>query len=153
MGGGSSSSSSSNTSIVDTDNSNLQQNENAVALNLDDFSVDNIGDGSNVSFDLEITDAGAIEKAFEFGGDALDFGAQSLNSSQQFGRDILNEASDISREAIRVAGNAQTNAFKKIKDIAASFTNSTDTNTKTILLAIGGAVVVIGLVLFFNRKR
>ncbi len=144
MGGGSSSSSSSNTSVVETDNSNIQQNDNQIALNLED-----IGDGNSIT----LSDSGAIEQAFEFGGDALDFGAQSLNSSQQFGRDILNEASEISREAIQVAGNAQTNAFKKIKDIAASFTNSTDTNTKTILLAIGGAVVVIGLVLFFNRKR
>lgn len=153
MGGGSSSSSSSNASIVDTDNSNLQQNENDLALNLDDFSVDNIGDASSVEFNLEISDAGAIEKAFEFGGDALDFGAQSLNSSQQFGRDIINEASEISRDAIQVAGNAQTNAFKKIKDIAASFTTNTDANTKTILLALGGSVVVIGLVLFFNRNK
>ncbi len=144
MGGGSSSSSSSNTSTVETDNSNIQQNDNQVALNLEDV-------GDNNSFTL--TDSGAIEKAFEFGGDALDFGTQSLNSSHEFGRDIINEASEISRDAIQVAGNAQTNAFKKIKEFAASFTNSTDTNTKTILLAIGGAVVVIGLVLFFNRKN
>ncbi|MBX2809391.1 MAG: hypothetical protein KTR20_12250 [Cellvibrionaceae bacterium] len=144
MGGGSSSSSSSNTSVVETDNSNIQQNDNQVALNLEDV-------GDNNSFTL--TDSGAIEKAFEFGGDALDFGRESLTNSQEFGRDILSEASEISREAIQVAGNAQTNAFKKIKDIAASFTNSTDTNTKTILLVIGGAVSVIGLVLFFNKNR
>ncbi len=152
MGGGSSSSSSSNTSIVDTDNSNLQQNENAVALNIDDVSVDSVGDNSNVNFDLEITDAGAIEKAFEFGGDALDFGAQSLNSSQDFGRDIIREASEISQEAIQVAGNAQTNAFKKIKDIAASFTNTANGTNAALLVAVGAFVLVIFIVFLLRKK-
>jgi len=142
--GGKSKSSSSNTSIVETDNSNLQQNDNEVALNLED-----VGDNNTIT----LSDSGAIDKAFEFGGDALDFGTESLRHSQEFGRDILNEASEISREAIQVAGNAQTNAFAKIKDIASSLTNSASSNTTTILLAIGGAVAVVGMVVLLRRKK
>jgi|GEM_PF-2572194 len=149
MGGGSSRSSSSNTSIVETDNSNLQQNDNALAFNLDDVSVEGLTD-SSVS--VNVSDAGAIERAFEFGGDALDFGTQSLQRSQDFGRDILNEASDISREAIQVAGNAQTNAFSKIREITTAFTNGTSTTT-TRLLVLGAAVTVLALVFFLTRKR
>lgn len=157
MGGGSSSSSSSNDSTVKTDNSNLQQNENDLALNLDELSVNEVGDNSTVDVALNITDSGAVQNAFEFGADALDhafdFGNQAINQSYVFGEEVVREAQDTTRDAIHVAGAAQTNAFKKIKDIADSFTTSGDTNTKTILLAIGGAVVVIGMVLFFNRKK
>jgi len=157
MGGGSSSSSSSNDSTVKTDNSNLQQNENALALNLDELSVSEVGDNSNVDVALNITDAGAVQNAFEFGSDALDqafdFGNQSINQSYAFGEEVVREAQDTTRNAINVAGAAQTNAFAKIKEIANSFTSSGDSNTKTILLAIGGAVTVIGMVLFFNRKN
>lgn len=146
MGGGSSSSSSSSSSIVETDNSNIQQNDNQVALNLEDVSDSTI----------TLTDQGAVEEAFAFGGDALDqafnFGAQSLNNSQEFGRDVLGEAQEISRDALQMAGNAQTNAFSKIRDIAESFTQGTSSNTTTILIAIGGSVAVLGLLFFFRRK-
>jgi len=146
MGGGSSSSSSSNTSTVETDNSNIQQNDNQVALNLEDVTDTTI----------TLTDQGAVESAFEFGSDALDqavnFGTTALNNSQDFGRDILSEASEISRDAIQVAGNAQTNAFAKIKDIAASFTNSSN-STNTVLIAIAGAATLGALLFFFRSKK
>ena len=144
MGGGSSSSSSSSSSIVETDNSNIQQNDNQVALNLEDVNDSTI----------TLTDQGAIKEAFAFGADSLDtafnFGSQSLNNSHEFGENILSEASEISREALQIAGNAQTNAFAKVKEFTASLTDSTNSTTN-LLLFVTIAGLVIGLVLFFNR--
>jgi len=156
MGGGSSSSSSSNDSTVKTDNSNLQQNENALALNLDELSVSEVGDYSNVDVALNITDSGAIQNAFEFGADALDhafdFGNQSINQSYAFGEEIVKEAQDTTRNAINVAGAAQTNAFKKIKEIANSFTNTTNGNQQTLLLALGGGVLLLAAIFLLRKK-
>jgi len=156
MGGGSSSSSSSNDSTIKTDNSNLQQNENDLALNLDELSVSEIGDYSTVDVALNITDAGAVQNAFEFGSDALDqafdFGNQSINQSYAFSEEVVREAQDTTRNAINVAGAAQTNAFAKIKEIANSFSNTANGNQQTILLALGGGVVVL-TVIFLLRKK
>jgi len=97
-----------------------------------------------------------VQSAFEFGSDALDqavnFATTALNNSQDFGRDILSEVSDISRDAIQVAGNAQTNAFAKINDIAASFSNSSNSKTTMILLSILGAAAVV-IFFIFSRKE
>ena len=83
----------------------------------------------------------AFEAAFNFGGDALDntfqFGAQSLQGSQEFGRDILSEAQGISSTVLQIAGNAQTNAFAKICDIADSFTGDSQ-NTRLKQLQVKG---------------
>jgi len=156
MGGGSSSSSSSNDSTIKTDNSNLQQNENDLALNLDELSVSEIGDYSTVDVALNITDSGAVQNAFEFGSDALDqafdFGNQSINQSYAFGEEVVREAQDTTRTAINVAGAAQTNAFAKIKEIANSFTNTANGNQQTILLALGGGVVVLAVIFLLRKK-
>jgi len=145
--GGRSRSSSRQTSIVETDNSNTQMNDNdGLILNLDDSG------GAETT--VIQTDQGAIEAAFNFGGDALDnafdFGAQSLQGSQEFGRDIVSEAQEISTTALQIAGNAQTNAFAKIRDIADSFTGDSQ-NTRLILLGLGG-LLVLGF-LFTARMR
>ena len=169
MGGRSRSSTSSrSSSVVRTDNSNVQQNDNEVALNLKEVSgtTINVTDGGAVEDALEfgtetVEEAFAfsddtVEEAFSFGGDALDeafrFGTESLNNSQEFGRDILEESQETNREALRIAGNAQTNAFNKIKDIASLFNSSTSSQTATILLSIGGAVIVLGLIFFFRKR-
>lgn len=149
MSGGSSRSTSNNTSIVDTDNSNTQVNDNqGVVLNIEDAD-DNITN-------LTLTDQGAVQESFEFSSDALDqafnFGAESLRSNQEFGRDILGEAQELSSAALQVAGNAQTNAFAKIKDIAASLTQNTS-STQTLLLTLGGITAVAGLLFLAFKRR
>ena len=155
MGGGSSSSTSSNASTVETDNSNIQQNENAVAFNLEDLHIeaDNLT-GSDIA--VNFSDSGAIQEAFSFSSDTLDhafnFGAESLNALGEFSEDILQETADVNREALAIAGNAQTNAFKKIKDIAAAFTDTSNSHNATILLALAGGVMLM-IIVFLLRKK
>ena len=140
--GGKSKSRTSNSTEIDTDNSNTQVNDN-------DGLVVNIEDADSNETTIIQTDQGAIEQAFNFGGDALDnafaFGAQSLNNSQDFGRDVLGEAQELSNTALQVAGSAQTNAFTKINDIANAFGNN---HTQTLVLV----ALVIGSVFLLRRS-
>lgn len=147
MSGGSSSSKTSNTSIVETDNSNVEQSGDNAIL------IEDINDNATIN----LTDHGAVKGAFELSGDALDtafqFGTQALTGSQEFGREVINEAQEISRDALQVAGNAQTNAFSKIREIAGAFTNATGNNTTVILLGLGGIGLMLGFMFFQLRKK
>ncbi len=150
--GGRSKSSTKKTTIVNTDNSNVNVEQDSNTGQIQNFSDVTLKDST-----FTLTDQGAVKESFEFGNDALDqafsFGAQALQSNQAFGESVISEAQEISSNALQVAGNAQTNAFKKIREIAESFTNTANINTTTILLAIGGSIGVISLILFFIKKR
>lgn len=174
-GGRSSSSSSSNHSTV-TDNSNTQINDTeglvlnfegsenneatiiqsdhgaiAESFNFGESALDRVDDVVNRSLDTaDLATAGA----FDLGGDALDdafsFGERALSDSQDFGRDVLSEAQEITQNALSIAGNAQTNAFAKIRDIADSFTSG-NTTSRIIITII--SVAAIGALIFAMRKR
>lgn len=146
MSGGSSKSKNSTTSIIETDNSNVNQSGDNAIL------IEDVNDNATIN----LTDHGAVEEAFSFGGDALDnafqFGTQALTGSQEFGREVIHEAQEISSNALQVAGNAQTNAFKKIREIAESFTNSSGNNATLIFIGLGVITIAIGAI-FFKLKR
>jgi hypothetical protein len=151
MSGGSKSSTK-NTTVVTTDNSNVnfEQDSNT-------GQIQNISDLSLKDSTFTLTDQGAVKASFDFGNDALDqafnFGAQALQSNKEFGESVISEAQEISSTALQVAGNAQTNAFKKIREIAESFTNTSSANTTTILLAIAGSVGAMGFIFFIRKGK
>ena len=169
MSGGRSRSRSSSSTTTQTDNSNTQITDN-------DGSVVNLEGNANQTTIIE-TDNDAIEKAFDFGDRALDnvdntvndaflfgdevvdealaFGGdaldKSLDKSFDFGREVLSEAQTITEDALNIAGNAQTNAFAKIREIAESFTSSSS-DTQKILMAIGGVAALMAVVMWFSRR-
>ena len=178
MSGGRSSSRSSTTNLNETDNSNTQINDTeglvlnfegaenseatiiqsdqgaiAESFNFGESALDSINDVVDRSLN---TVDNTSELAFDLGGDALDeafqFGQRALTDSQDFGRDVLSEAQEITQSALSIAGNAQTNAIAKIRDIADSF-NSSGTTTKILIIALVGGFVALGAILFFSRKR
>ena len=146
--GGRSKSSTKNTTVIETDNSNLNFDQDSNNVSIQNFSDVELKDST-----FTLTDQGAVKESFEFSSDALDqafaFGSQAIQSNQEFGQNVISEAQEISSDALQVAGNAQSNAFKKIREIAESFTNTSSANTTTILLAIAGSVLAI----LFLRKR
>lgn len=141
MSGGKSRSSTTSTSITDIDNSNTQINDNeGLVLNLEG------AENSDATIIQSTTDFGAVESSFEFGESALDsvedtvgrsldtvddsvdrafdFGDESQQRSFAFGENVIDEAQETTRQALSVAGNAQNNAFAKIKDLTQAFSTS-----------------------------
>jgi len=178
MSGGRSSSNSSTSNTNETDNSNTQINDTeglvlnfegaenseatiiqsdqgaiAESFNFGESALDSVDEVVNRSLDTVDT---TTASAFDLGGDALDnafeFGQQALTDSQDFGRDVLSEAQEITQDALSIAGNAQTNAFAKIRDIADSF-NSGSATTKILIVTVVGGFIALGALLFFSRKR
>ena len=152
----------------------IQSDQGAIteSFNFGESALDRIDDVVANSLDtVEDTTA----RAFDFGGDALDesfdfgnralafgntavegalaFGSDALEDSQDFGRDVLNEAQEITRSALSIAGNAQTNAFSKIREIAESFTTGTSTTTRTLLIAFGIAGVVVAVTVLIRTRK
>ncbi len=177
MSGGRSSSRSSTVNTNETDNSNTQINDTeglvlnfegaenseatiiqsdqgaiAESFNFGESALDSVDEVVNRSLNT-VDDTTAA--AFDLGGDALDnafaFGSRALTDSQDFGRDVLSEAQEITQSALSVAGNAQTNAITKIRDIAESF-NTGSTTTRLLIAAVVIGFIALGAVLFFQRK-
>ena len=173
--GGRSSSSSNSSNDTSTDNSNsqindteglvlnfegsenneatiIQSDQDAIAesFNFGESALDSVTDVVNNS--LNTVDF-ATQAAFDLGGDSLDeafnFGESAINQTQDFATDVLQESQETTRNALQVAANAQTGAFSRIRDIADSFTGSSN-NTFQLLIAV---VAGIGATLIFAVLR
>ncbi len=161
MGGRSRSSSRSNTTS-NVDNSNVQINgteggvvnvegfgNRTTLINTDHEAVENAFEFGNDALDSVDN---TVDEAFDFGGKAFDFGLDALQETNELGKFAINEAQELSQTALTVAGNAQTNAFAKIKELSDAFKVNTSQQTKQFIL-IGSAVVAVVVLLMFLRRR
>lgn len=166
----------SNTQINDTEglvlNFEGSENNEATIIQSDQgaiqesfsFAESALGSVGNIATEAFLTTDNTVNQAFSFGLDALDdaqlttdkaltFGETVFREGQTFGRDVLSEAQDITTTALSIAGNAQTNAFAKIRDIAASFSSDAFANRNLLLIALGaGAFLLIAIFLLRRRK-
>jgi hypothetical protein len=170
MSGGRSSSSSSSSTSTSTDNSNTQISDNqGSVVNLEGFGnqttiieTDNdaiekafaFGGNSLDSIDSAVNKAfifgdEALDEALAFGGDALD---KSLKQSFKFSREAIKDAQNTTENALDIAGNAQKNAFAKIRDIADSFTTSSS-DTQKILIALAAVGAIVALIMFLRKRK
>jgi len=141
--------------IIQSDQGAIQE-----SFGFAESALDSVG---NIALDSFLTVDNTVDQAFSFGGDAIDniqqntdrafsFGETALTETQSFSRDVLNDAQETNRQALAIAGNAQTNAFAKIRDIAASFSSDALAN-KNVLMVAGGAGVLLVLVILFLRRK
>lgn len=128
----------------DSSTTNDYRQDNSVSIQEGDLSGGSIRAGGNVT----VTDQGAVERAFDFGDSALDFGETSLVESFKFGGKALDTVADNAAETYNAISENNRRSYDVIERATNEGATIADNSQKMMI----GLVIVAGLAIWGSTQ-